>query len=460
MKSTPPGPIHRRSFLHGIGVSLALPFLESLQEAAWTREATQNSPLPGRTPEGHPLRLAYLYIPNGVILNRWTPEGSGIDWKLNQTMEPLAEFQSDLQVISGLEHKNGLAGKDGGGDHARACATILTGARPKKTAGNDIQLGVSADQVAAAALRKETRFPSLELSCDGLRKSGSCDSGYSCAYQFNISWKSESLPMAPESNPRLVFERLFGVGSTPQERSAQAVAALARKSSLLDFVREEARSIQKQLGANDRRKLDEYLTGIREVEQRIQKSRDFGPPPKVESVTPAAIPTDYQEHLRLMLDLMVLAFQTDSTRVSTLLMAHDGSNRNFPSIGISDGHHSLSHHQEDPQKIAKLAQIDRFYTQQLGYLLRRLKETKEPDGRPLLDNSMIVYCGGLSDGNRHAHDNLPVIIAGRGGGRLQAGRYVKVDPTPMSNLHLALLDRMGASVPRLGDSTGILAGIG
>jgi hypothetical protein len=453
-------PMHRRSFLHGMGLSLALPFLESLGSTSWSENASPQPSGPGQTPDGHPLRLAYLYIPNGVIVNRWTPEGVGSQWKLNQTMEPLAEFQPDFQVLSGLEHKNGLAGKDGGGDHARACATILTGARPKKTAGSDIRLGISVDQVAAAALRDKTRFPSLELSCDGLRKSGTCDSGYSCAYQFNISWKSESLPMAPESNPRLVFERLFGTGATPEERASHSAAALARRSSLLDFVREEARSIQKQLGANDRQKLDEYLTGIREVEQRIQKTREFGPAPRVETPTPEATPTDYQEHLRLMLDLMVLAFQTDSTRVCTLLMAHDGSNRNFPSIGVSEGHHSLSHHQEDPKKIDQLAQIDRFYIQQLAYLLKRLGETREPNGQRLLDHSMIVYCGGLSDGNRHAHDNLPVILAGRGGGRLQPGRHVRFENTPMSNLHLALLDRMGVSTPRLGDSTGILGNLG
>lgn len=450
--------LDRRSFLRGIGISLALPYLESL--AGKTAHGLESVPVQiGKTPAGDPLRTAFLYIPNGVTGNRWEPTGEGSDWKLNETMQPLVEFQKDFQVISGLEHQSGRAGKDGGGDHARATATILTGVRAKKTAGSDIRLGVSADQVIASTLGDKTRFASLELSCDGLRRSGTCDSGYSCAYQFNISWKSESLPLAPESNPRLVFERLFGSGNQTSERLARKAAEDARRSSILDFIREDARSLQKQLGANDRSKLEEYLTGVREIEQRLKRMSSFGPPPSVDATTPAGTPANYEDHMRLMMDLLVLAFQTDSTRVSTFLLAHDGSNRSFQSIGISEGHHELSHHQDDAKKIEKLAQIDLFYTRQLAYLLQRLRDTKEANGKSLLDNSMIVYCGGLSDANRHSHENLPVILAGHGGGLLKPGRHVKAAATPMSNLLLSLMAKMGASADRFGDSTGLLQGI-
>jgi len=379
---------------------------------------------------------------------------------MNETMKPFADFKGDLQIISGLEQQHGRAGSDGGGDHARANATVLTGARPKKTAGSDIRLGISADQVAANTLGRNTRFSSLELSCDGVRKSGACDSGYSCAYQFNLSWRSENQPVAPESNPRLVFERLFGMGVKQSDRLANVAAAQMRKHSLLDFVREDAKQLQKQLGRNDRDKLDEYLTGIREIEQRIAHMEKFGALPTVSIPVPDGMPQDYQAHIRLMMDMLVVAFQTDSTRVSTFLLAHEGSGRSFPQIGVSESHHELSHHQEDAAKIAKIAKIDLFYSEQFAYFLKRMKETKEANGMSLLDNSMVVYCSGLSDGNRHAHDNLPVILAGRGGGTLNPGRHVKLaQATPMSNLHLQLLGKMGVTADKFGDSTGALQGI-
>jgi hypothetical protein len=400
--------------------------------------------------------MAFLYVPNGVNVARWRPVGDGTDFKLGETMAPLAGFKDQFQVISGLEHRHGWANGDGGGDHARASATILTGARPKKTSGSDIHLGISVDQAAAKVAGEQTRFASLELSCDGVRKSGACDSGYSCAYQFNVSWRSETQPVAPESNPRLVFERLFGSG-TGAERQKSFALRNAREKSILDFVMNDARALQGQLGRNDQHKLDEYLTGVREIEQRITKAERFGPLPDPKVETPAGIPEDYQQHIRLMMDMLVLAFQTDSTRVSTFMLAHDGSNRSFREIGVNDGHHNLSHHQNNPATLEKIGQIDLFYTKQLAYFLQRLRDTKEAGGRSILDNSMIVYCGGLSDGNRHAHDNLPVILAGRGGGTLTPGRHVNTGGgTPMSNLYVRMLNTMGVDTDRFGDSTGVL----
>ncbi len=449
-----PSILTRRGFLRGLGVTVGLPLLESI--APISKALAGPAVKAATTHSGSPLRMAYLYVPNGVNVARWKPIGEGADYQLSETMAPLAGVKEHFQVLSGFEQRLGWANGDGGGDHARANATILTGARPKKTAGSDIRLGVSVDQLAAQHAGSQTRFSSLELSCDGVRKSGACDSGYSCAYQFNVSWRSETLPVAPESNPRLVFERFFGSGKGA-ERQKNFALRQSRHQSILDFVMEDARSLRGALGRNDQHKLDEYLTGVREIEQRIEKAERFGPLPDPQSETPAGIPADYQQHIRLMMDMLVLAFQTDSTRVSTFMLAHDGSNRSFRDIGVSDGHHNLSHHQNDPAILAKIAQIDLFYTQQLAYFLERLRAAKESDGRSILDNSMIVYCSGLSDGNRHAHDNLPVILAGRGGGVLNPGRHVNVgDKTPMTNLYVRMLNLMGVPTDRFGDSTGVL----
>lgn len=449
MKATMNLKLNRRNFLRGLGACVALPAFESLSP---TRAVAAGKAV---TAGGAPLRMGFLYVPNGVILPDWRPIGEGRDYQLNRTMEVLAPHREHFQIFTGFEHKHGVGGPDGPGDHARANATILTGARPKKTAGADIKLGASVDQVAARVVGAETRFASLELSTDGVRKSGGCDSGYSCAYQFNLSWRNETTPMAPENNPRLVFERLFGPGKGAERQQIHA-SRLASKRSILDFVRDDARRLHDQLGRNDQQKLDEYLTGVREIEQRIQRNEKFGALADVEMETPAGIPSGYREHIRLMMDLQVLAFQTDSTRISTFSLAHDGSNRSFREVGVSEGHHYLSHHRDEEAKIRKLATIDRFYTEQLAYLLERLRAVKDLDGRTLLDNSMIVYASGLSDGNRHRHDDLPVILAGHGGGVLHPGRHVRLrDTTPMSNLFVNLLHQMGAPVERFGDSTGL-----
>lgn len=445
--------VSRRRFLRGLGVSLALPTFASLLKSSPLSAA--EAPL-ATTTTGAPLRTAFLYVPNGVNVAEWRPCGDGTDYTLGQTMQPLEDLQSEFQVFTGFEHKNGWAGPDGAGDHARANATILTGARPKKTAGSDIRVGVSIDQFAAQHIGSLTRFPSLELSCDGVRTSGGCDSGYSCAYQFNLSWRSETTPVAPESDPRLVFERLFGAGQGAQ-RQASYRQRLERQRSLLDFVMSDTQKLNEQLGRNDRHKLDEYLTGVREIETRIQQSEKFGDLPDPGVVAPEGIPGSYRDHIRLMADMLVLAFQTDSTRIATFLMAHDGSNRTFNDIGVTDGHHALSHHQSDPEKLTKIAKIDRFYVEQFAYFLKKMRETKDTDGRSLLDNSMIVYASGLSDGNRHNHDDLPVIVAGHGGGRLTPGRHVKfADKTPMTNLYVRMLNELGVPADHFADSTGRL----
>lgn len=437
---------NRRHFLRGLGTCLALPSLESLAAPARVAAA--------------PRRMAFLYIPNGVILDKWRPIGEGADFQFGPTMAPIEKFKKDLQIFTGFEQANGWAGPDGGGDHARANSTILTGARPRKTAGSDIHVGISVDQVAAREVGGATRFRSLELTCDSVRASGACDSGYSCAYQFNLSWRTDSSPATPEAVPSQVFERLFGAGSG-EERARSYLARQEKQRSILDFVLDDVKTLDKQLGRNDRNKLDEYLTGVREIEQRIDASKRFGPPPDPGFDSPATgIPSSYEQHIRLMMDMQLVAFQTDSTRISTLLLAHDGSNRSFKDIGVSDGHHSLSHHQLDPAKIAKIEKIDLFYIRQLAYYLERMKSLKDADGGTLLDNSMVVYCGGLSDGNRHKHDDLPVIVAGRAGGSFSPGRHVKLGGnTPMSNLYVRMLNEMGVAADHFGDSTGKLATI-
>jgi hypothetical protein len=443
---------NRRGFLRGLGAAVALPALESIRPllAAGAQRAVAT------TASGAPLRMAYLYIPNGVNMELWRPKGTTSNYKMGETFKPMESLREDFQVFTGFEQKNAFADGDGPGDHARGVATFLTSARARKTAGSDINLGVSVDQIAAQAVQNSTRLPSLELSADGVRKAGQCDSGYSCAYQFNLSWRSENQPMTPESNPRAVFERLFGAGSG-KERENGLGQRLASKKSVLDFVQQDAKAIQKYLGRSDRSKLDEYLTGVREIERQIEKTEAMGLPVDPGVPAPQEKPGSYQEHLRLMLDMMVLAFKTDSTRISTFLMAHDGSNRSFQDIGVSDGHHNLSHHQRKNDNLQKIAKIDLFYMEQLAYFLNKLKEIPDVDGKSLLHNSMIVYGGCISDGDRHNHDDLPIVVAGHAGGAFSPGRHVELgENVPMSNLYLRMLDEFGVKEKRFGDSTGAL----
>ncbi|MDG2125327.1 MAG: DUF1552 domain-containing protein [Verrucomicrobiales bacterium] len=445
--------LNRRHFLRGIGTAVAIPTLEA---ALPTRAAAATTAGLATTATGAPLRSAFIYFPNGAILDHWNPSGTGNDYQMAKTMQPLEGLRDHFQVVSGLAHDNAEAGPDGAGDHARANATFLTGLRARKTSGSDIELGTSIDQVAASEISDLTRFGSLELSCDGVRKSGGCDSGYSCAYQYNISWRSSTTPMTPESNPRLLFERLFGAGSKEQ-RLANLQLRQKQQRSVLDFILEDANTLNKQLGRTDKLKLDEYLTGVREIEKRIEKAERFKDLPDPGVPAPeAGVPNAYTDHINLLYDLMVLAFQTDSTRVATFMLAHDGSNRSFQEIGVSDGHHNLSHHRRDQVKMDKIQKIDHFYVQHFAGFLKKLSETKDSDGNSLLHNSQIVYGSGHSDADRHDHDKLPVIVAGNAGGKLTPGRHLDTGRTPMSNMYLGMLDNIGVKRDRFGDSTGIL----
>jgi hypothetical protein len=400
-----------------------------------------------------PTRMAFCYIPNGATMPQWTPGKAGTDFAFPRILQPLEKFRKNLCVLSGFAQKNGYALGDGAGDHARASASFLTGVHPRKTSGADIHVGVSVDQIAASKFGDETTLPSLELTCEAGRRTGSCDSGYACAYQYNLSWRSESMPVNPESDPKQVFERLFGeTGGSADSRQAASRRALFQKS-LLDFVRDDARALQSRVGSNDRRKLDEYLTAVRQIEKRVELAEKSAPRLPA-GAQPPQMYDDYEEHIRLMFDMLALAFQTDSTRVATFIIGHEGSNRPYPFIGISDGHHDLSHHRNNPETIEKITQINTFHARQFAYFLEKLRSIKEGDSN-LLDNCMIVYGSGLADGNAHSHEDLPILLAGRGGGTITPGRHIVAPKrTPLNNLFLSMLDRAGAPIERFGDSTG------
>jgi hypothetical protein len=441
--------ISRRSILKGLGTLISLPILEAMLPSSDRLAASEAV--------GHlPRRMAFVYIPNGANMEDWTPKTVGANYELPYILQPLEPFKKDLQVISGLAHDKAFPNGDGPGDHARASAVFLTGCQARKTKGADIRVGVSVDQIAAEKLGKYTRLPSLELSCDKGRMAGDCDSGYSCAYQFNLSWTTDSTPMAPEVDPRLVFDRLFASGVAGETEENRAKRDLYNKS-ILDFVSEDASRLKSKLGYTDRLKLDEYLAGVRELEKRIQQAEQFAAT-QPDFLQPTGIPKQYEQHLRLMYDMMALAFQSDTTRIATFITAHDGDDRPYPLIGVPEGHHTLSHHENDQAKKEKIAKINRFHIEQFAYFLSRLKSVNEGDGT-LLDNSMIVYGGAISDGNRHNHDNLPILLAGRGGDTLAVGRHVKLNKTPMTNLYLSMLDRMGVKTERVGDSTGKLENV-
>lgn len=445
--------LNRRHFLRGLGACLALPAFETLRPFG-TLAAEAGAARLATTATGAPLRMGFVYFPNGAIQPNWWPAGEGKAFELARTMEPLAKLKHQLQILGGMDHINATPGPDGAGDHARASGTFLTGVRVKKTAGSDIHAGISIDQVVANQIGHLTRFPSLELTCDAVRKSGNCDSGYSCAYQYNLAWRSPTQPIAPEPNPRLLFERLFGAGNHG-ERARSLTLRQQQQRSILDFVLDDARSLQRQMAARDKDKLEEYLGSVREIEKRIEKSERFGASPDPNVTTPSGVPTSFEEYIQVMFDMMLLSFQTDSTRIATFLLANEGSNRTFPEVGIAAGHHFLTHHQGRKEMIDQVAEIDIFYMKQFGKFLEKMEQTKDVDGKSLLHNTMLVYGSGHADANRHSHTNLPVILAGGGGAGLTPGRFVKSGGVPMSNMLLSMADRMGAQgVERLGDSTG------
>ncbi|MCI0435653.1 MAG: DUF1552 domain-containing protein, partial [Gemmatimonadetes bacterium] len=382
-----------------------------------------------------------------IDMPNWTPKAEGRDFEFPRILEPIAALRDDVLVISGLTHNGGRALGDGPGDHARAAASFLTGAHPRKTAGADIWNGPSIDQIAAQAIGGQTRFASLELGCEDGRQVGNCDSGYSCAYSNSIAWRTPTTPMPPEINPRNVFERLFA-GVDASETPAARAKRERRQKSILDFVEEDTKKLSGTLGPTDRRKLDEYLHAVREIEQRIEKAeRNPGIAPSIEK--PTGVPIDFQEHSRLMFELMAVALQADLTRVVTFMLGREGSTRTYREIGVSDPHHPLTHHRGDATMIEKVSKINRYHMEQFAWFIGKLKSIPDGDGT-LLDHSMIVYGSGLSDGNRHQHHDLPVLIAGRGAGTLHPGRHLRVaSETPMTNLFLSMLDRMG--VPTIDD---------
>lgn len=442
--------ISRRTLLRGIGTTLALPWLEAMGPLhAWAA---------GEIPaaQAAPNRMAFLYVPNGINMADWKPSAEGeLPAELPSILQPLAPYRADLSVLTGLTADKARANGDGGGDHARALSAFLTGTQPRKTDGTDIRAGISVDQVAAARLADRTRLPSLEIGTEAGSMAGNCDSGYSCVYSSTMAWRSATQPLPKEVNPKLVFERLFGSGSREERQRRDA-----RRRSVLDLVKEDFSDLNGRLGTGDRRKMDEYFSAVRDLERRIEQAARLPDPEVPEGVSaPAGIPGSYEEHIRLMADLMVLAFQTDSTRVCTFVLANEGSGKPYPFIGVSEGHHDLSHHGNNAEKKEKIARINRFHTTQLAYLLERLKSVKEGDGT-LLDHCMLTYGSGNSDGNAHNHDDLPILLAGRGCGTLHPGRHtVFPKETPLNNLWLALLNRMELSVHQLGDSTGELHNI-
>jgi Protein of unknown function (DUF1552) len=447
----------RRHFLRGLGACLALPAFESLRPFKALASVTGPARKLATTQTGAPLRTAFIFFPNGAIPTEWWPQEKE-ELALSPTLQPLEQSRKLIQVLGGLDHACANPGTDGAGDHARGNGVFLTGVRLKKSA-TDIRAGTSIDQIMARHIGHLTRFPSLELSCDHARRSSACDSNYSCAYQYNLAWSSPTTPVASESNPRLVFERLFGPGKHG-ERAEIAKRRQAEQQSVLDFVLDDARRLQGQLDAHDKDKLDQYLTGVRAIETRIQQAERFGPSPDPDLDAPSGIPASHGDHIQLMYDMLVLAFQTDSTRIATFLLAHDGDNRSYSDIGIPEGHHDLSHHQNKPEQIKKVAEIDKWYSQQFAKFLQKLQETKDIDGNSLLHNSMIVYGGGNADGNRHTHTNLPVLLAGAGGGTLNPGRFVQHVSKPMTNLFLSLSDRLGVTdLERFGDSTARLTNV-
>ena len=441
--------LSRRAVLRGLGATLSLPLFDAMVPAF-------ASPLVQKSLAVN--RMAFLYVPNGIVMEAWTPAG-GVGstplGELPRITSALTPYRNDILVLSGLTSDGGRAHGDGPGDHGRAGAAYLTGVHPKKTYGKDLKTGISMDQIAARQLENKTRFGSLELGCEEGIQGGNCDNGYSCAYSNSISWRTENTPNPPEIRPRAVFERLFGAASDEKDPAKRQRQQEYRRS-ILDLVLSDAQSLQKTLGGDDRRKLDEYLSSIRDVEKRIEGVEKANTKQVVKEVPSASIPTDFAEHSHLMLDLMTLAFQTDATRVVTVLLGIEQSPRNYPEIGLTEGHHGLTHHSGDKAKIEKVTQINEYHIKQFAWLLDKMKSIRDGDGS-LLDNSMIIYGASLADGNSHQHHNLPTVLAGRGNGTLQPGRHVRYpSETPITNLYLSMFDRMGVTAGSIGDSTGRL----
>lgn len=427
----------RRTFLQGAGAAVALPLLDAMIPALSAQAAAAN---PVR-------RLGFVYIPMGSNIARWTPQTTGTITELSPTLSSLSPFLDQLTVVTNFELRNSYAP----GNHATSNCGFLSAAKAKMTEGSDYELATTVDQIAAKQLGKDTRLPSLELSMDLLTPVGNCDNGYACVYQNNLSWSSPTTPLPSEANPRVVFERLFGDGGTTADR----IAELKTNGSMLDWVTADIQRLQQKLGSRDRTKVSQYLETIREIERRIQKAEQqtsSSPEPDIDR--PVGIPASYEEHAKLMFDLQVLALQSDITRVISFQLARETSPRTYPQIGVPDGHHPLSHHSNNPEKLAKLAKINAYHVSLFAYFLDRLKSTPDGDGS-LLDHTMYLYGSGMGNPDVHNHVNLPILVAGGGAGKMKGGRHVKYDqPTPLANLHLTLLDKAGVHLDSFADSKG------
>ena len=439
----------RRTFLRGLGVTLALPMLDSMVPAFGAVRASAAQAV---------RRLGVVYIPNGMFMPNWTPANEGGVLDVTETLQSLAPFRDRMLMVSGLCSEEGIARPgEGAGDHARAAGAFLTGVHPKKTEGHDLGAGISMDQLAARVLGQETQLASLELSLESAERAGSCDPGYSCAYANTLCWSSDTTPLPMASDPRAVFERLFGTSGTTDP--AAWLAARQHDRSLLDMVTAKVARLRGELGPRDRVKLSEYLEAVRDVERRIQMAEQTTARDLPAMDQPAGVPDAFEDHAKLMFDLQVLAYQADLTRVITFMMGHETSNRAYPEIGVPDAHHALSHHGGDKALIEKLKKVDGHLTAMFAYYVDRLAATPDGDGS-LLDSVMILFGSGLSDGNRHNHHDLPTLLVGGGAGQINGGRHIRVAPdTPNSNLFLAMLDRLGVPTDTLGDSTGRVASL-
>ena len=437
--------LHRRTVLRGLGTTLALPLLDAMVPALARAQTTKP-----------PTRLSIVYLPNGIMMDQWTPDAVGSDFALKPILEPLAPFRDRMLILSGLSHNGGGRAQQGEntGDHARAGASYLSGVHPKKTEGADTAAGVSMDQIAARQIGNENQFPSLELCVDSPELLGQCEAGYSCAYMNSICWRTPTTPMPMENRPRVVFERLFGDSESTDP--AVRLSRVRQDRSILDSITKKANALKAELGATDQLKVGEYLDAIRDVERRIQlvEAQVDRKLPKLER--PAGVPETFTDHARMMFDLQVLAYQTDLTRVITFMVGREFGGRTYPEIGIPEGYHALTHHQYNPEKIAKVIQIQLYHAKHFAYYLDKLRSTPDGDGS-LLDHMVVLYGGGISDGNSHLHDNLPVVLVGGASGQLKGGRHIRyANETPMPNLLLSMLDMLGVQEKALGNSTGRL----
>ena len=440
--------LSRRTVLRGFGTAIALPWLEAMTPLVSAAVAAESKA---------PLRMLFMTTPNGAHMPAWTPTTTGDDYNLNASLKALQPYREYVSVLSGLTLDGARAHGDGGGDHARSGASFLTGSHPRKTNGADIQNSVSVDQMAAQNVGQKTRFASLELGLQGSAQAGNCDSGYSCAYSSNISWRNATSPIAKEINPASVFDRIFGSGDISNQAQAKASRTVRRKS-VLDFVLEDAKGIQKNLSDADKRKMDEYLYAVRDVEKRLSHSDKIkvGEDGVPNFPRPAGVPRDWSEHCKLMMDMTAIALQTDSTRILTFMVANEGNNDPYPQIGVSEGHHDVSHHGKSEDKQAKVRKINEYHAEHLAYLVAQLAAVQE-NGQSMLDNTMFVYGSGISDGDKHNHDDLPILMIGKAGGRIRKGSHLQFDKdTPLCNLYVWMLAQMGIKTSSFGDSTGML----